>query len=665
MKPKSAMKKRIRTALVAVALLLVFSPFYIKSDKPTVVCMACHEMRSEYLSWKTSTHKKLECSKCHKAPSAYKMLWGHVFGPSAAWEMKNRDSFKTCVNCHEKIPGVVYFHSIKFPHDSHRKHINDCRFCHHNIVHGSRIEYRKAPKKETCYTCHDNKKATKKCSNCHLSFKKELPQQLDPNWISSHMSDVSKFKKSCVACHKEKFCEDCHRSVNPHEAKWMKSHRKPAVKNTATCQVCHSSKDCSACHGILREHKTEWYDGHRKLARKSTKLCDRCHGKDYCDTCHKGITTHPRNWLAGHRESPGAKEKHQQCLKCHTAKYCTSCHGGKPTLVHKGNWLSNHGSNLSAKAAQRDIASCITCHVPNFCLSCHRGVKKTVHGADFLPMHRNVSPKSMPQCKMCHTSESCNKCHKANLPVDHKSELWKAKHGIKAINNMESCTLCHEQKFCESCHSRKVPVSHEATNWGSAHAQSSRADESRCSLCHDNAFCNACHKRSRPPDHYRDNWPLIHGTSAMADMNNCNTCHDKKDCARCHSKQKTHNIPGWMKSHDVSKSDKPFSQCAQCHWLGTCVDCHEKSAVKNHGKCDNCHASMSNPKKLKQKPCDACHHKVASAGEHKKHAGLECLACHKQHTWKPNISLCATCHKKEADKDHNMGSACSECHEFK
>ncbi|MEW6201854.1 MAG: NapC/NirT family cytochrome c [bacterium] len=661
MKKQSKIKKILIFIGALAIVLLLSSPFYINARKPSAVCLMCHEMRSPYLSWRTSTHRKSLCTECHVSPGGYRMILSHLTGPAVPWSEKREASFKTCVRCHSEIRGIVYFHSIKFPHEAHQKYLADCRVCHENVVHGSRIEYRHPPKKETCYTCHDNRRASRDCHLCHLTFTKELPQQLDPNWIESHKSDTARFSRACSSCHKKKFCTDCHLQVNPHPATWIKAHQAKARRTTRKCQTCHTSQNCTNCHGILQQHQLEWYDGHRRLARKSDKLCRRCHDAAFCDSCHQGFTLHQAGWAKLHRDDPSSK-KAAECATCHTKKYCQNCHGGKPTLHHKGNWLSHHAEAVS-NGHVRDLESCITCHSPGFCLACHRGLKKNVHARNYLAMHTGVTPQSMTQCKMCHTIESCNQCHTSNLPATHRADEWKNTHGLNAIRNMASCTLCHEQQFCEACHSKKIPSSHEPKKtWLKQHGTGSRREESRCSLCHENQFCNICHKRSKPTDHYIDSWPLTHGKSAMFDMSSCSVCHDKKDCKGCHGDGTIHKAAGWMKNHDVSREEKGFEQCSQCHWLGTCVDCHKRFNIKGHADCSNCHVSMSKPEKLRSSPCASCH-KGSANTVHKKHEGLQCDVCHAPHAWKPSLSACSTCH--DMGEEHTMGNSCMDCHAFK
>lgn len=659
------MRQKAIYAAIGLLVLFIFSPLYISARRPSILCAACHEMRGPFLSWRTSTHRKYICTNCHNAPNAYRMIFSHITRPSASWGKIDKTSFKTCVQCHRKIPDMVYFHSIKFPHNSHRKYLNDCRVCHTNVVHGSRIEYRNPPKKKTCFKCHDNKTASRKCGLCHLKFTKELPQQLDPNWIRSHKSDVTKFRNACTNCHKKKFCTDCHMKVNPHAKTWMKAHGKEARISTRKCENCHTSRDCTRCHAILQMHRTDWYDGHRKYARISKARCVQCHDNAFCNSCHKGITSHPDKWLVLHRTAPEAKSG-AACKTCHTDKYCKDCHVGKYTLHHKGNWLSRHGAALSAGGKNADIEACISCHAPNFCLACHRGVRKNVHASNFMTMHENVNAQSIPQCKKCHTLDYCNNCHKAKLPADHQQPTWKSGHGISAIKNMDSCTLCHEKKFCEACHSSNLPASHEAKDWKTKHGAGSREKGSRCSLCHDDRFCNICHKRSKPLDHYMDNWPQVHGRTAMFDMNKCSICHDNRDCEKCHKPDQEHQAAGWMKNHDVSRAGKSFTACEKCHWLGTCVDCHKRYGIKGHADCTACHVSMTNHKNLKKKPCVQCHQSLPATDVHKKHESLvDCDTCHIPHSMKPDAAVCASCHDKEKGKDHTMGSTCFDCHSFK
>lgn len=137
------------------------------------------------------------------------------------------------------------------------------------------------------------------------------------------------------------------------------------------------------------------------------------------------------------------------------------------------------------------------------------------------------------------------------------------------------------------------------------------------------------------------------------------------------------------------------SACSSCH--GTAVSSHAKGV---HGKldCSKCHSGTekhlanpgpdARPAKPDAAACQVCHVKDANRmnwafSDHKK-AGLDCTACHGNHTPKTvknadktakykdaNSALCASCHKEVAARfsmasHHPLkegGISCADCHD--
>ena len=145
----------------------------------------CHEMWPYRDTWAKSTHKQVDCVKCHIAPgpvnflktkmAASREVWVHFTGlpkkpitvtrhiPNAACE---RSGCHTSAQT-SKTVSLGQPAPVKFQHGSagHTKQL--CISCHASLVHAGAPGVNAPPANSmySCFTCHNN--GTKDCGYCH------------------------------------------------------------------------------------------------------------------------------------------------------------------------------------------------------------------------------------------------------------------------------------------------------------------------------------------------------------------------------------------------------------------------------------------------------------------------------------------------------------------
>lgn len=246
----------------------------------------------------------------------------------------------------------------------------------------------------------------------------------------------------------------------------------------------------------------------------------------------------------------------------------------------------------------------------------------------------------------------CTSCHLMQEPY----ELWRA-------SAMHSVT-------CHNCHELDMPAAMNLVYTATvinpdeitAHAD---VPEKHCLECHaggeiiypqisdeighithyfsNNVTCLECHGKS------------LHGFTPPDDI--CLECHDEVqktegmmmlNCKECHTytaKGKTSLIPNRI-------------ECINCHLTGVDVlaipdDGHEKSG------CSNCHKLHTEELPL---DCESCHSQDSLNVLHQVTLHDDCKRCHQPHQSADSRETCTFCHINK--KNHNIDSACEECHNF-
>jgi hypothetical protein len=652
-------RRRIPLALLAAGLLIVvvipLTGAAIVATNQPIFCKSCHEMGLHYATWSQSAHHEVGCEECHVMPGtanmfksklyALRLVKQHAAGNVKATGIQGHVPDANCRRCHPETPELVTYHGLKITHKAHWNMGVKCTFCHDRVVHGPKwlytqvtsaekvrvvsTPYKFTPQMETCYKCHDGKRASNKCSTCHVTLGERKPAAFDPAWMTAHRDEVRRTgEQECRRCHAASFCETCHRAANPHprdwiaghpqearkdsagcpachlapaemrpkdvkemafcrachglrqehkQADWQLIHGKESLTDPASCQRCHTASWCSDCHQISRPHPQEWRARHSAEASRRPESCRFCHPQRFCDSCHagkKGVpASHTREWLTGHKDT--AKAGQQACTVCHKAEFCQSCHAKKAPVSHGPQWLSQHGAASNAQPA-----SCLLCHKEQHCNQCH-GLTMP-HPKLWLASHHKVAAKDPAVCERCHRREACNTCHRGGLPASHQPSDWMSRHGGEAKRPAAQCGLCHRQAFCTSCHG--LPMPHPKGWVNSPHGDVAKKDQTMCARCHQESQCGKCHGLAMP---HPATWMAEHGKRAAASAGACVTCHGpgQHECTTCHAAlaPSSHREESWRQQH-VQAGASSMQLCTLCHGKNACADCHAKRGTTGSGQ---------------------------------------------------------------------------------
>lgn len=198
------------------------------------------------------------------------------------------------------------------------------------------------------------------CNACHKAQGLPLTHDNDwagkhhqnTDWMGEHRAIAGKAQANCIECHNQAYCNECHtggsvdvelrkqnfqRTYIPknHRSDFISIHPIKAKDNPQTCVRCHDQKFCSDCHSrfpkgmlTIKSHRpaglngqiytaSNWSMDHSAEARRNLQSCQSCHPQgDVCIQCHSSgkANPHPSNWKAGNfKDRSGGKV----CLKCH------------------------------------------------------------------------------------------------------------------------------------------------------------------------------------------------------------------------------------------------------------------------------------------------------------------------------------------------------------
>ena len=144
----------------------------------------------------------------------------------------------------------------------------------------------------SCQGCH----ALRFCADCHKG-EKVTRRYHQANFVSLHSTSAYGRGTDCATCHNtEVFCRSCHnsmgvgtgrggiRGVGFHNAQpqWMFQHGRAARQDLGSCVSCHQQRDCQQCHSQLGWRINPHGPGFdaERLGGKNKAMCLRCHFKD-------------------------------------------------------------------------------------------------------------------------------------------------------------------------------------------------------------------------------------------------------------------------------------------------------------------------------------------------------------------------------------------------
>jgi hypothetical protein len=266
--------------------------FHIEEQE--IECIECHTSASESTTGADNLFPSMElCADCH--------------------EVEEEDN---CNLCHQdlddprEVPRIDTYNT-KFSHQFHLSKGLECESCHAVVAMKTMAEPYILPTMVECINCHESKFASLECATCHLPTDQLLPASHTPDFIHNH-SDLARANEtmaatdfSCMTCHKQSFCQDCHEGDNldrlTHPLNFEFTHALAAQGKERECAVCHTQRSfCIDCHRdnlvLPHNHTSGWtnlIDGgrHRLEAASDLENCMACHEQNadqICQPCHGG-----------------------------------------------------------------------------------------------------------------------------------------------------------------------------------------------------------------------------------------------------------------------------------------------------------------------------------------------------------------------------------------
>ncbi len=313
-------------------------------------CRSCHIMEPYYVSWQNSSHKDVDCIKCHFAPGAFEKARGKLLGlvqlakyvtstegPRPAAEIPDASCLRS--SCHETrlLSGRVDFQGIPFDHAPHLENILHgkklrCVSCHGQIVQGTHM----AVTPSTCFLCHfkngEFNQGLGACTRCHQIPKNEF--ELGGGVTFSH--DLAYERAvDCVNCHGDLIRGN---GEIPHER----------------CQVCHNRvedleriNDSVFMHAThVSDHKIDCLDCHLEIYHtlESDKLAEAVSNCTGCHPNHHREQVDLMRGVGGQSVSSNAGGMLATRLDCH------SCHNVKEESV------------TGAVLKRGSFEVCLSCH---------------------------------------------------------------------------------------------------------------------------------------------------------------------------------------------------------------------------------------------------------------------------------------------------------------
>jgi nitrate/TMAO reductase-like tetraheme cytochrome c subunit len=578
--PPKAKRRKRRLLLFGLptALILLFI-VSVEVTSTSSFCSSCHYMKPFFESWKTSSHKDVQCKVCHYPPGMKSFFrtkieglvmvgryWTRLYVKSKPWaEIQDESCLRP--GCHDRrlLEGKVEFGKVAFDHKAHfddlkRGKTLRCTSCHSQIVQGEHITVTPA----SCFLCHFKDKTpearTGECAVCHR--KDEL------------LAVKDRFDHAPVFGNGYR-CDKCHSRIVSGDGEVPKEN----------CYKCHFEKDRLEKYGdtelMHRTHiaanKIECEQCHREIEHKIVKDIDTISD---CRACHQG--THDAQKVlytgTGGKGVPHATpnimwEKGLSCQGCHmfhegrgrldrgdtltaSGAACESCHGRGFDRILK-NWETSTEKRLAEIQA---ISARAAAEVKSAA-----GPKKKESAALLEEARFNV--EIVEKGKSVH-----NMTYSQELLTASLEKIREALSTAGSTYKPEAKTLLTREtpNACLTCHAGIEELTAPVFGLQFSHRKHAVGQKIDCGTCHSNA--------------------RRHG-EFTGSKSSCATCHHreaKKSCGECHALQKTMYEGGPLGDLTVPKDmmAEAGASCADCHLDGAkkvirpdggaCVACHDE-----------------------------------------------------------------------------------------
>ncbi len=286
---------------VAVLAVVLVIPVWA-TDTPTY-CTSCKATQAAGAAWRTSTHARVSCTRCHVPPglgNAIKWrsrewlnIWADYLNVPRAPSKGQRPGNANCLKCHTLSGIPDHSNDIRMPHEVHVDLRNlTCADCHDQVAHpkpGAPTGVSMA----VCSMCHNTEGAPSDCGFCHIT--PPSPDAHPKGYLETHGAQALADPGSCARCHHSpaEFCDPCHAKPTPDHfsGTWRFAHAATATKDRLGCTGCHDEDTfCEQCHRV--SHPAAWVRTHGPVAGQDPGACLVCHPQGMCDRCHeqRGVT---------------------------------------------------------------------------------------------------------------------------------------------------------------------------------------------------------------------------------------------------------------------------------------------------------------------------------------------------------------------------------------
>jgi hypothetical protein len=230
----------------------------------------------------------------YQAPASHAtadFLRGHGLQARRSTETcANCHARESCLACHSPTPRVPVIASLpaREPGGAPGVDLTAMRPPGHGP--GYRTEHRTAASggDASCSRCHTQSY----CAQCHDSARR--PVFHVANFVTRHVSAALNRDNECAACHQvQAFCRDCHRQTGIaqtggantaarfHDAQpnWLLGHSGAARRSLESCVSCHQQAFCLQCHSASQGWRINPHGPGFKedMGNRNAAMCRICH----------------------------------------------------------------------------------------------------------------------------------------------------------------------------------------------------------------------------------------------------------------------------------------------------------------------------------------------------------------------------------------------------
>ncbi len=296
-KQKGRSRQRLLVgAEIAAVLVLILSVNGLLYTSQPRFCRACHQIRTEYQEWKTSTHSRVGCVACHQDPGIFGFINEKIervddlvstvrdryLTTADRTPIRANVSNDSCRRCHSVEKGSLVSYTIKVRHKEILGAGYNCTDCHNSVAHGESVTQPRQPSMDKCVQCHDNQVASAECRLCHVPDVGKKPRQV-ADYPKIHLEPPF----NCEGCHDIQKCTECHGLEMPHPADWKQKHPREGFVNKQVCWRCHDKRFCRECHQKIPDAHPDDFPATHGKASQQPESCS-CHQREeFCPICHE------------------------------------------------------------------------------------------------------------------------------------------------------------------------------------------------------------------------------------------------------------------------------------------------------------------------------------------------------------------------------------------